>query len=157
MVTSPIVNPPTQVASNVIVPQFDKTSLRGNYKFQITNPQLPLVVFVIDDSYVEFEGCNVCRLPYVAYTDGRFNILDGGAITKRSCQFDFDDRYISVLRRLNRFRRDNTNVVFLTDDKPVATLAVKVDQTVDTKEFIGTYNTELSGLRAVVKSNTITL
>lgn len=61
------------------------------------------------------------------------------------------------MKSLNKFKKDNSGVVFMTDDKPVASLSVKVEPVADTKAFVGTYNTELAGLHAIVKQNTIIL
>lgn len=120
--------------------------------------KLPIIVTTFDDEYLTFQGCNFVSLPYTAYDDGSFIILDGGSVTQKLCDIDNDDKYISFFRSVNRIDRKDGIVIFVQDNKPIANLTTsKVIQDAQSKSIAGTYSLDLSGLTVTVKNNNIYL
>lgn len=142
--------------TTVTIPQITQTSLRGSYRITITTQKLSTLIITIDDQFIRFEGCNLVTLPYVAYDDGTFAILDGGSLTQRACDVNDDDKYIAFFRTVNRYQRGSGALTFFQDGKSVATLTTKLTQD-NVKPITGTFGIELNGLDATVKDGNIIL
>ena len=102
--------PPTQnwpyqpiFTTPVVLPGISSTSFKGTYFFKPIDTTFPTALFTFDDDYIQFEGCNVNRLPYAAYNDGVFVLLQGGSSTLRYCQVDYDGAYVQILSKTTRY------------------------------------------------------
>lgn len=119
--------PTDPVSPPVVLPGVTTVSLQGSYFLKASSPNLPTLVITLDDGYIQFEGCNVQRLPYAAYTDAVFCLLSGGSSTKRTCLIDNDQNYINLLSQSSRFVKVDTGYqLFDQSSNLVATLDNKV-------------------------------
>ncbi len=73
---------------------FNEVSFKGIYYLRPVENGLSAVIATIDEDYIQFEGCNIHRFPYAAYSDNLFVLLQGGSSTERACLYDNDARYI---------------------------------------------------------------
>ncbi len=85
------------------LPGVSCNSIQGTYFFKPSNSELPAIIVTFDDSYLQFEGCNIQRIPYAVFTDGIFVLLQGGSSTERQCLIDNDAAYISLLRSVRKY------------------------------------------------------
>lgn len=76
--TNPVYDYPVPTIS---LPGVSPVSLKGTYTFSAQSSDLSSIIIKFDDEYLEFEGCNIHRLPYAAYSDGVFCLLQGGSST----------------------------------------------------------------------------
>ena len=100
--------------------------MKGTYFFKPTDPTFPTAIFTFDDDYIQFEGCNVNRLPYATYNDGVFCLLQGGSSTLRYCQVDYDGAYIQILSKTTRYQKTANGYDLYDQDQLVARLEKKV-------------------------------
>jgi hypothetical protein len=125
--------PPTQnwpyqpiFTTPVVLPGISSTSFKGTYFFKPIDTTFPTALFTFDDDYIRFEGCNVNRLPYAAYSDGVFVLLQGGSSTLRYCQVDYDGAYVQILSKTTRYQKTTTGYDLYSQDQLLARLEKKV-------------------------------
>lgn len=95
-------------------------------------------------------------MPYSAYSDGTFTILQGSSSTVRQCVVDNDSQYISTLRSINRFVKSEGGYVLLTDNTIVANLPNKLrNQIVKYSVIYGGYQVAIAGIDATVANGVI--
>lgn len=148
---------PTDPVPPVVLPGVTFVSLKGSYFLKSSSSSLPTLVISLDDGFIQFEGCNVQRIPYAAYTDGVFCLLSGGSSTRRTCPIDNDQNYISLLSQSSRFVKVSNGYQLLDQNNNlIATLENKVrNEIVLYKVINGGYQLEVQGIDAEVSHSTI--
>lgn len=156
-------NPPTPSwpfepipTTPIVLPGVIPTSFKGAYFFKPVSTDFPTAIFNFDDDNLEFEGCNFQRLPYAAYTDGVFCLLQGGSSTLRYCKVDYDGAYIQLLTQASRFQKTEAGYDLYDQDRLVAKLEKKIrNQVVKYSVIYGGYQLEIKGVDVLVSQNTI--
>ncbi len=114
------------------------------------------IIITVDDEYIQFESCNLYRVPYSAYTDGTFTILQGSSATVRQCVVDNDNQYVNTLRSINRFVKNEAGYVLLTDNTIVANLPNKVrNQVLKYSVIYGGYQVSIAALDVNITNGVI--
>ncbi len=65
-------------------------------------------------------------MPYAAYSDGVFVLLQGGSSTLRYCQVDYDGAYVQILSKTTRYQKTPTGYDLYSQDQLLARLEKKV-------------------------------
>jgi len=129
VIPAPIYTPPytpVPVPVTPSLPGISSFSLKGVFRLELSSSSLANIIVNFDDSYLNFEGCNVQRIPYAAYSDGVFCLLQGGSSTFRQCVMDNDAGYISTLSRVNRYVRNGDGYILYSDNLIIGNLVVRV-------------------------------
>lgn len=159
VIPTPIYTPPfvpVPVPVTPSLPSISSYSLKGVYRLELLSSTLTNIIVNFDDSYLNFEGCNVQRIPYAAYSDGVFCLLTGGSSTFRQCIMDNDEGYISALSRVNRYVRNGDGFVLYSDNVVVGNLVVRVrNQIVNYNVINGGYEFQIPGLEVSVADGRI--
>lgn len=135
----------------VVLPGVSPISLSGVYRLESTDTNLGTIILTIDDDYIQFESCNLNRIPYAAFTDGIFTILQGGSSTLRECALNNDNAYINILRSINRYQKTDGGYVLLNNNNIIANLPNRVrNQIVRYNIINGGYQFDITGLDATV-------
>lgn len=91
------------------------------------NNDIAIVIVQFDDSYIQFEGCNIVRIPYVAYKDGLFNLLDGGSSTNRTCIINNDQIYLKALVSTKIYNKTASGYIFsINEEQQLISLVTNV-------------------------------
>jgi hypothetical protein len=90
------------------LPGVSCNSIQGTYFFKPSNSDLPTIIINFDESYLQFEGCNIQRIPYAVFTDGLFVLLQGGSSTERQCLIDNDAAYIALLQSVRKYTKTDS-------------------------------------------------
>lgn len=159
VIPTPIYTPPfipIPVPVTPSLPSISSFSLKGVYRLELLSSSLTNIIVNFDDSYLNFEGCNVQRIPYAAYSDGIFCLLQGGSSTFRQCIIDNDAEYISALSRVNRYVKNADGFVLMSDNEVVGNLVVRVrNQIVNYNVINGGYEFQIPGLEVSVTDGRI--
>lgn len=67
----------------VTLPGVSSISLKGVYRLEPTDSPLFAIILIFDEDYIQFESCNLNKIPYTAYTDGTLTLLSGASATQR--------------------------------------------------------------------------
>lgn len=146
----------TILPPKVVLPGVEHTSLKGTYKLESLSVDLPPIFIKVDDEYIEFDGCNINRIPYAVYTDGVFVVLEGAASTKRACAIDRDLEYKQLIKSANKFKKSDTGYVLLQNENAVANANLKIrNQIVKYNILNGGYQIEVVGIDASISDTEI--
>ena len=83
----------------------------GNYRFDVVGFTTTKFLGTFEKDVLVITGCNIHRIPYSAFTDGKIK-FSAGTSTRRQCIVDWDSEILSALFKVTSFTEGNGVYLF---------------------------------------------
>lgn len=97
-----------------VVPTVDYFFFEGIYKFSVVGSSLKTLSLTIEKSKINWRGCNIWNMNYVAASDGTIKFYPGVS-TRMACPSDNDKFYVDALLSAVRFSEMKGMITFYNE------------------------------------------